>query len=79
MRRNHHPAVNFWAALWNSIYSSVLIAVAVVISSTLAGWAFAKLKFAELLPPHLALGTLSARSTDRRGAALVAGRPVAGG
>ena len=40
------PAVNFWAALWNSIYSSVLIAVAVVISSTLAGWAFAKLKFA---------------------------------
>ena len=41
--------------------------------------ALAKLKFAELLPPHLALGTLSARSTDRRGAALVAGRPVAGG
>ena len=40
------PAVNFWAALWNSIYSSVLIAVAVVVSSTLAGWAFAKLKFA---------------------------------
>ena len=41
--------------------------------------ALAKLKFAELLPPHQALGTLSARSTDRRGAALVAGRPVAGG
>ncbi|MDH6182192.1 cellobiose transport system permease protein [Microbacteriaceae bacterium SG_E_30_P1] len=40
------PAVNFWAALWNSIYSSVLIAVSVVISSTLAGWAFAKLRFA---------------------------------
>jgi cellobiose transport system permease protein len=40
-----NPAVNFWAALWNSIYSSFLIASAVVITSTLAGWAFAKLKF----------------------------------
>ena len=39
-----NPAVNFFPALWNSIYSSVLIAAAVVITSTLAGWAFAKLK-----------------------------------
>ncbi|GAA0489593.1 carbohydrate ABC transporter permease [Microbacterium aurantiacum] len=41
----NNPAVNFWTALWNSIYSSFLIAAAVVITSTLAGWAFAKLKF----------------------------------
>ncbi|WP_396656018.1 carbohydrate ABC transporter permease [Microbacterium sp.] len=40
-----NPAVNFWPALWNSIYSSALIAGAVVITSTLAGWAFAKLRF----------------------------------
>ncbi|GAA3918619.1 carbohydrate ABC transporter permease [Microbacterium invictum] len=40
-----NPAVNFWPALWNSIYSSFLIAASVVITSTLAGWAFAKLKF----------------------------------
>lgn len=40
-----NPAVNFWQALWNSIYSSFLIAAAVVITSTLAGWAFAKLRF----------------------------------
>jgi cellobiose transport system permease protein len=40
-----NPAVNFWSALWNSIYSSFLIAAAVVITSTLAGWAFAKLRF----------------------------------
>ena len=39
------PAVNFWLALWNSIYSSALIALSVVFFSTLAGWAFAKLKF----------------------------------
>jgi cellobiose transport system permease protein len=39
------PAVNFWLALWNSIFSSTLIATAVVITSTLAGWAFAKLRF----------------------------------
>mgnify|MGYP000315484972 CR=1 FL=1 len=39
------PAVNFWPALWNSIYSSALIAAAVVVTSTLAGWAFAKLRF----------------------------------
>ncbi|WP_102193913.1 carbohydrate ABC transporter permease [Microbacterium aurantiacum] len=39
------PAVNFWRALWNSIYTSALIAASVVFFSTLAGWAFAKLKF----------------------------------
>jgi cellobiose transport system permease protein len=39
------PAVNFWPALWNSIWSSGLIALSVVFFSTLAGWAFAKLKF----------------------------------
>lgn len=39
------PAVNFWRALWNSIVSSALIAASVVFFSTLAGWAFAKLRF----------------------------------
>jgi cellobiose transport system permease protein len=39
------PAVNFWLALWNSVISSTVIAASVVIFSTLAGWAFAKLKF----------------------------------
>lgn len=39
------PAVNFWRALWNSIFSSALIAASVVFFSTLAGWAFAKLRF----------------------------------
>ncbi len=39
------PAVNFFPALWNSILSSTIIAASVVVTSTLAGWAFAKLKF----------------------------------
>ncbi|GAB3603155.1 carbohydrate ABC transporter permease [Microbacterium aureliae] len=39
------PAVNFWRALWNSIFSSAVIAISVVAFSTLAGWAFAKLRF----------------------------------
>lgn len=39
------PAVNFWPALLNSIWSSALIALSVVFFSTLAGWAFAKLRF----------------------------------
>lgn len=39
------PSVNFWRALWNSIYTSALIAASVVFFSTLAGWAFAKLRF----------------------------------
>ncbi len=41
----NNPAVNFWKALWNSIYSSAIIAASVVLFSTLAGWAFAKLRF----------------------------------
>lgn len=41
----NNPAVNFWTALWNSIYSSAIIAASVVFFSTLAGWAFAKLRF----------------------------------
>ena len=45
-----NPAVNFWPALWNSIYSSFLIAAAVVITSTLAGWAFSKLRFKGSVP-----------------------------
>jgi cellobiose transport system permease protein len=45
-----NPAVNFWPALWNSIYSSFLIASAVVITSTLAGWAFSKLRFRGSVP-----------------------------
>ncbi|GAA1704332.1 carbohydrate ABC transporter permease [Microbacterium sediminicola] len=40
-----NPAVNFWLALWNSIWSSAIIALSVVFFSTLAGWAFAKLRF----------------------------------
>jgi cellobiose transport system permease protein len=39
------PAVNFWPALLNSVVSSGLIAASVVFFSTLAGWAFAKLRF----------------------------------
>jgi cellobiose transport system permease protein len=39
------PAVNFWPALWNSIYSSALIAISVVFFSTLAGYSFSKLRF----------------------------------
>lgn len=39
------PAVNFWQALWNSVWSSSVIAASVVLFSTLAGWAFAKLRF----------------------------------
>lgn len=41
----HDPAVNFPLALWNSVFSSTVIAVSVVFFSTLAGWAFAKLRF----------------------------------
>jgi cellobiose transport system permease protein len=35
----NNPAVNFWPALWNSIFSSTVIAASVVLFSTLAGWA----------------------------------------
>ena len=41
----NNPAVNFWPALANSLWSSTLIAASVVFFSTLAGWAFAKLRF----------------------------------
>ncbi|WP_203580961.1 carbohydrate ABC transporter permease [Microbacterium hibisci] len=41
----NEPAVNFWLALWNSIFSSTVISASVVLFSTLAGWAFAKLRF----------------------------------
>ncbi len=39
------PAVNFYLALWNSVFASAVIALSVVFFSTLAGWAFAKLRF----------------------------------
>lgn len=38
-------SVNFWAALWNSILVSTVVAASVVFFSTLAGFAFAKLRF----------------------------------
>ncbi|QJU56321.1 carbohydrate ABC transporter permease (plasmid) [Herbiconiux sp. KACC 21604] len=41
----NNPTVNFWAALRNSIIVSVTVAASVVFFSTLAGFAFAKLKF----------------------------------
>ncbi len=37
--------VPFWLALWNSVVISTVITVSVVIFSTLAGYAFAKLRF----------------------------------
>ena len=40
-----NPAVNFWKALGNSIIVSVTVSASVVFFSTLAGYAFAKLKF----------------------------------
>ncbi|TPW95368.1 carbohydrate ABC transporter permease, partial [Schumannella luteola] len=40
-----NPAVNFWKALGNSILVSVTVSASVVFFSTLAGYAFAKLKF----------------------------------
>lgn len=41
----NNPAVNFWKALWNSILVSSTVSVSVVLFSTLAGYAFAKLRF----------------------------------
>ncbi|QAY74829.1 carbohydrate ABC transporter permease [Agromyces protaetiae] len=38
-------AIPFWLALWNSFIISAIITVSVVTFSTLAGYAFAKLKF----------------------------------
>ena len=40
-----NPAVNFWKALGNSILVSTTVSASVVFFSTLAGYAFAKLKF----------------------------------
>ncbi|MGC5170098.1 carbohydrate ABC transporter permease [Microbacterium sp. DT81.1] len=40
-----NPSVNFWAALGNSIIVSGVVAASVVFFSTLAGFAFAKLRF----------------------------------
>ncbi len=39
------PAVNFWKALGNSIIVSTVVSFSVVLFSTLAGYAFAKLRF----------------------------------
>ncbi|WP_156158969.1 carbohydrate ABC transporter permease [Demequina gelatinilytica] len=41
----NNPAVNFWKALWNSIVVSTSVSVSTVVLSTLAGYAFAKLRF----------------------------------
>ncbi|PKQ18832.1 MAG: sugar ABC transporter permease [Actinobacteria bacterium HGW-Actinobacteria-8] len=41
----NNPAVNFWKALGNSIIVSTVTAASTVILSTLAGFAFAKLRF----------------------------------
>ena len=40
-----NPAVGFWKALGNSIIVSTAVSVSTVILSTLAGYAFAKLRF----------------------------------
>ncbi|MFW2513229.1 carbohydrate ABC transporter permease [Demequina sp. SO4-13] len=40
-----NPAVNFWKALGNSIIVSTTVAVSTVVLSTLAGFAFARLRF----------------------------------
>ena len=41
----NNPTVNFWNAIFNSIVVSVVVAASVVFFSTLAGFAFAKLRF----------------------------------
>ena len=41
----NNPNVNFWRALANSVIVSVVVSVAVVFFSTLAGYAFAKFRF----------------------------------
>lgn len=41
----NNPTVNFWNAIANSIIVSVVVAVSVVFFSTLAGFAFSKLRF----------------------------------
>lgn len=39
------PSVNFWKAVGNSIFVSTVVSVSVILFSTLAGYAFAKLRF----------------------------------
>ena len=39
------PSVNFWKAVGNSVFVSTVVSVSVVLFSTLAGYAFAKLRF----------------------------------
>jgi cellobiose transport system permease protein len=41
----NNPSVNLWAALKNSVIVSTVVAASVVLFSTLAGYAFAKLRF----------------------------------
>ncbi|MEY2848019.1 MAG: hypothetical protein RI885_684 [Actinomycetota bacterium] len=41
-----NPSVNFWKAVGNSLLVSTVVAASVVLFSTLAGYAFAKLRFA---------------------------------
>ena len=41
----NNPTVNFWNAIFNSIVVSVIVSISVVFFSTLAGYAFAKLRF----------------------------------
>lgn len=41
----NNPNVNFWNAILNSIFVSVVVSVSVVFFSTLAGFAFSKLRF----------------------------------
>lgn len=41
----NNPAINFWKALSNSIIVSTAVSVSTVVLSTLAGYAFAKLRF----------------------------------
>jgi cellobiose transport system permease protein len=40
-----NPTVNFWVAIGNSIIVSTLVSISVVFFSTLAGYAFSKLRF----------------------------------
>lgn len=42
----NNPSVNFWKAVGNSILVSAVVSASVVLFSTLAGYAFAKLRFA---------------------------------
>ena len=41
----NNPSVNFWKALGNSLIVSTVVSASVIFFSTLAGYAFAKLRF----------------------------------